>query len=253
MKIISSVMSILLALFLVSCEQKEAKPQPQSLQPQPLQSQQPKMAFTGVHTVVVQEVIQVSSYTYLKVKEEENIFWVAVTKTQVEAGETISFENPMEMKNFSSRELQRTFETIYFIGRISNESSPSADKQPGAATPKQKPAIKKKVISTTISIEPAEGGISIGELFFNKNSYANKVVRIKGQVTKVNRAIMGKNWVHLQDGTGESGSDDLIITTQDNVAFGDVVIFEGTIALNRDFGPGYSYEVIMEDAKRLSD
>jgi len=74
-------------------------------------------------------------------------------------------------------------------------------------------------------------------------------VLIKGQVTKVNRAIMEKNWVHLQDGTGDSGGFDLTVTTQEQVNVGDVVTFEGKITLNKDFGAGYSYEVIMEQAK----
>ena len=60
---------------------------------------------------------------------------------------------------------------------------------------------------------------------------------------------MGKNWVHLQDGTGEPGNDDLLVTTQEEVAVGDVVVFEGTIVLNKDFGSGYSYEILMEEAK----
>ncbi|MHC4961738.1 MAG: OB-fold nucleic acid binding domain-containing protein, partial [Planctomycetota bacterium] len=89
--------------------------------------------------------------------------------------------------------------------------------------------------------------------YSNRTAYANTVVRIKGQVTKVNLGIMGKNWIHLQDGTGDTGSNDLLVTTQETVTLGDIVIFEGTIALNKDFGSGYSYEVLMEDAKRQSE
>ena len=112
-----------------------------------------------------------------------------------------------------------------------------------------KPAIDKK----EISIEPVEGGISIGELFSNKDSYANKTVLIKGHVTKVNRGIMGSNWVHLQDGTSGSGKYDLTITTQDEVSVGDIVTFEGMIVLNKDFGSGYAYDVLMEKAKQQAE
>jgi hypothetical protein len=151
--------------------------------------------------------------------------------------------------NFTSKELERTFETIYFVGRIDKESSSSVSEQ-NPQSPHQKPAVETK----EISIEPIEGGISIAELYSNRTAYANTVVRIKGQVTKVNLGIMGKNWIHLQDGTGgNSGSNDLLVTTQETVALGDIVIFEGTIALNKDFGSGYSYEVLMEDAKRQSE
>ena len=149
------------------------------------------------------------------------------------------------MKNFTSKELEQTFETIYFVGRIDKESSSSAS-EPASQSSHQKPVVETK----EISVEPVEGGISIVELYTNRTAYANEVVRIKGQVTKVNMGIMGKNWVHLQDGTGDAGSNDLLVTTQETVALGDIVIFEGMIALNKDFGSGYSYEVLMEDAKR---
>ena len=250
MKILLSVTSILLVLSLLSCEKNEEKTENEYV-PSQWKQQQQKIADAAVHVVVVQEVIQASSYTYLRVKEENSIFWMAITKTKVEAGETLSFEKPLEMTNFRSKELQRTFETIYFVGGISKGSTPSAPSvsEQSTAISHQKPAIENK----EISIEPAEGGISIGELFSNRNSYANKTVRIKGRVTKVNQAIMGKNWVHLQDGTGDIGSNDLLVTTQDSVTPGDVVIFEGTIALNKDFGSGYSYEVIMEEAKQQAN
>ena len=62
---------------------------------------------------------------------------------------------------------------------------------------------------------------------------------------------MGKNWIHIQDGSGDSNNFDLTITTQDQAKVGDVVTFEGTIGTKKDFGYGYLYEVIMEDAKLL--
>lgn len=200
-----------------------------------------------MHTGVVQEVLQATSYTYLNVKEGDRDFWIAVTKRETKVGETISFAASLEMKNFESKDLQRKFESLYFVDRISSgeQSQPAG---PGSMeVPHQmKPALEKK----EVSIEPAEGGITIGELLANTDSYAGKTVRIKGQVTKVNRAIMGKNWVHLQDGTDASGKFDLTITTQEQVNVGDVVTFEGTIVLNKDFGAGYVYEVLMEEAKR---
>jgi hypothetical protein len=198
---------------------------------------------------VVQEVIQASKYTYLKVKEKDRAFWIAIAKREIEAGETISYAGGLEMKNFESKDLQRTFETIYFVDKISDQPSVPAG-HPSIEMPHgMKPVIDKK----EISIEPIEGGITIGELFSNKDSYANKTVRIRGQVTKVNRAILGKNWVHLQDGTSGSGSFDLTVTTQEEVSVGDVVTFEGTIVLDKDFGAGYAYDVLMEEAKRQAE
>lgn len=240
MKILLSAMSILMVLFLVSCKEKEKPAEVQDAKPQ----QQHTMAVADAHTVVVQEVVQSDSYTYLKVKEQDSDFWIAVSKREMAIGETISFKNPLMMKDFTSKELQRTFDTIYFVSGLAGESVPSGSKM-SATNPHQNMSAEKKVIS----VEPVEGGVSIGELISNGDSYGTKVVKVKGQVVKYNRAIMGKNWVHLQDGTGEPGKDDLLVTTQDEVAVGDVVIFEGTITLDKDFGSGYAYEILMEEAK----
>ncbi|MCP4612012.1 MAG: hypothetical protein GY845_25200 [Planctomycetes bacterium] len=245
MKLTLTVISVLAVLLLSSCREQKEELQGQNIQP-------PQQAVAGanVHSVVVQEVIQASGYTYLKVKENDSEFWIAVTKREIEAGATFSFADALEMKNFTSKELQRTFETIYFVSKVSdNEPLLSGSKQSEVNPHRTKPTMGKK----EISIETVEGGISIGELFSNRDSYANKTVLIKGQVTKVNRAIMGKNWVHLQDGTSGSGKFDLTITTQDEVSVGDVVTFKGLIVLNKDFGSGYAYDVLMEEAKQQAE
>lgn len=59
---------------------------------------------------------------------------------------------------------------------------------------------------------------------------------------------MGKNWIHIQDGTKHNTSFDLTITTQNLPALNDEVTFKGTIMVNKDFGAGYFYDVIMENA-----
>ena len=235
MKFMLTAISILLALASLSCRQKDKEQN----------EQQQDGATVDVHTVVVQEVVQATSYTYLRVKEADREFWMAINKREIEPGTKISFMGGLEMKNFQSKDLQRTFETIYFVNRIMG-GGPPTPQQSMSMPHRMKPELEKK----EISIEPTEGGITIGELFANRDSYAGKTVLIKGQVTKINRAIMDKNWVHLQDGTGDSGNFDLTITTEAEVNVGDVVTFEGKITLNKDFGAGYSYEVIMEDAKQ---
>jgi hypothetical protein len=245
MRLTFTAISILLALASLSCRQKddERKQQKPAQQQQNVQTQQ-DAAAAELHTAVVQEVIQATSYTYMKVKEADKEFWIAVTKRQIEPGATISFADALEMTNFQSKDLQRTFEKIYFVSRIVGDGS-SEPQQSMSMPLRMKPELEKK----EISIEPAQGGVTIGELFANRNSYADKTVLVKGQVTKVNRAIMDRNWVHLQDGTSDSGSFDLTVTTSDDVKVGDVVTFEGKIALNKDFGAGYMYEIIMEEAR----
>jgi hypothetical protein len=102
-----------------------------------------------------------------------------------------------------------------------------------------------------ISIKQVEGGITISGLMSNKAKFANKKILIKGKVVKFSPDIMKKNWVHLQDGTEASNQYDLVITTNDLVKVGDIVTFEGQIVLDKDFGYGYKYDVLMEDAKAL--
>lgn len=100
-----------------------------------------------------------------------------------------------------------------------------------------------------LTIEKADGGITIAELFANKKDYSGKSVKIKGKVTKVNPEIMGKNWIHLQDGTIYEGEFDLTITSDIIPETGSIVTFEGKVALDRDFGYGYTYPIMLEEAK----
>jgi len=244
MKLTLTVISILLVLASLSCRQEEPEQKQQQAREQQQVQMQQGVVAADMHTVVVQEVIQATSYTYLKVREADKDFWMAIAKRQIAAGATISFVGGLEMKNFESKDLQRTFETICFVDRIVSGGVP-ATQQTMSMPQGMKPELEKK----EVSIEPADGGITIGELFNNRDSYADKIVLIKGQVMKVNRAIMDRNWVHIQDGTGDSGGFDLTVTTNEQVNVGDVVTFEGKIKLNEDFGSGYSYEVLMEQAK----
>jgi len=112
-------------------------------------------------------------------------------------------------------------------------------------------ATNSNTVKQEIKIDHVPGEITISELFSKKDSYAGKTVKIKGQVTKFNPAIMNKNWIHLQDGTEADGKFDLTVTSDIEVSVEDVVTLEGVIALNKDFGFGYFYEVLMEDARLI--
>ena len=242
MRLTLTAISILLALASLSCRENKQ-------QQQARQQQQPRQdeAAVNVHNVVVQEVFQATAYTYLKVKEADENFWIAINRREIEPGAKISFAGALEMRNFQSKDLQRTFDKIYFVSRI--VAGDSSESQPAMSmTHQTRPEPEKK----EVSVESVKGGVKIGELFANRDSYADKTVLVKGQVTKVNRAIMDKNWIHLQDGTSDSGNFDLTITTTDDVKVGDIATFEGKITLNKDFGAGYSYEVIMEEARLQS-
>ena len=144
MKLTLTAISILLALASLSCREKK--------QAQQQQNTGRDGATVSVHTVVVQEVIQATSYTYLRVKEADKDFWVAINKRQIEPGAKISFKGGLEMKNFQSKDLQRTFETIYFVNRIIGGES-STNQQPMSMPHQTRPELEKK----EIQIVPCSG------------------------------------------------------------------------------------------------
>lgn len=229
----SFIAILIISLFFAGCVKRNKIPTAQSV------------ANPAMHEVKVEEVIQTSGYTYLKVSEKGAENWIAVTRQEAAQGETYFYDQTMEMKNFQSKELNRTFETIYFVQGIS--------KQPIAAKMQQLPANHGGKVASGkkdgISVSPAEGSVSIAQLFASRKDYSGKKIKMKGKVVKVNEEIMGKNWIHIQDGSGSAADFDLTITTVEKVKVDDVVTFEGTISLSKDFGAGYFYEVIMEDAK----
>jgi hypothetical protein len=171
-------------------------------------------------------------------------FWAAVSRFEAEKGKTYYYKPDIEMANFKSKELNRVFESIQFIMEISDQ--PLVEKKPVALTTKGRQTMEKV---EGIKIEPVSGGVKLAEIFANKGNYAGKKVKVTGQVTKFSPEIMQKNWVHLQDGSEADGSFDLTITTLDSVAVGTVVTFEGVIAADKDFGYGYKYDVLLEEAK----
>ncbi len=206
------------------------------------------VAATTGHKIIAEEVIQAGSYTYIKAKEGDQSYWLAVTKRDISEGATLYYAQGMEMQNFESKDLNRTFDTILFVDKISDRPMAMAD----ANEITEAHAQTKNVEKEKISVAKAEGGISISQLYAGKSEFKDRIAIISGKVTKFNAGIMGRNWVHIQDGTEAGGKYDLTVTTKENVKVGDVVTFSGRIALDKDFGAGYAYEVIMENATVLN-
>jgi len=204
-----------------------------------------------IHKVIAQEVLNVKGYSYVRFLEDGMEIWIAAPTTDVKVGETYYFGKSMEMKNFKSNELDKTFETLYFIDKISNTeegiTQPQLSSQVSGKNGSKRAIVEKK----NIAIEASENTISIEELFKNKEKYNNQTVRLKGEVTKYNPAIMDINWFHIQDGTAFNEKYDLTATTEDEVNLGDIVTFEGKVILNKNFGSGYVYDVLIENATIL--
>lgn len=204
---------------------------------------------SNMRVVKVDEVIQASTYTYLQVKENSQKYWIAVAKIDAKEGETYSYETAIEMKDFPSKELDRTFESIFFVDNLMKGNAAQR-----RAVPAEHETSKPRTdMDESLKVEKAAGGISIGELFAGKKEYKDQIVTIRGKVVKVNPAVMGMNWVHIQDGTKDGDDYDLTITTLEEVEKDAILTFKGVITLDKDFGAGYFYKVIMEDAELVPE
>ncbi len=211
-------------------------------------------------TVKVKEVEQVGGYTYLLVKGKGPEYWVAVSAMEAAPGETYYYQGGMLMEDFHSNELDRDFESVVFLDAIYPGTPPNSDMESGVAqemdfdqplpangqgdTPGSR-AVEEKA---RIEVEAAEGAVTIAELYANPSEYEGKQVKVTGMVTKFNPQIMDRNWVHLQDGTEYDGKFDLTATSAEYFETGNTITLEGVLALNRDFGYGYNYELLLENA-----
>lgn len=219
---------------------------------EPVNPKVPTQSFEGKAL----ETLDVPEYTYIRMEQKgASDIWVAVASAPVKVGDLVRFESQTIMKNFTSPKLKRTFEQIHF-GTLVGQDVANAPSNPHAAAmptehPVNTPANDDIVIG---KIEKANGpnGLRIAEVFAQKTSLSGKSARVRGVVVKVTNGVMGKNFVHLRDGSGSEAQhdDDLTVTTQEKLERGQTVLLEGTITLNKDLGAGYHYDVLLEDATR---
>ena len=199
------------------------------------------------------ETMDAAGYTYVLVDTGDQKVWAAGPKTAVQVGENVTLTSGMPMMNFHSQALDRTFDVVYFVGAIKGGGAPapqgSAVQQ---AIPQHRTAPEGSTPQNAIdlsNIQKASGGKTIAELFADGEKLAEQEVSVRGRVVKFNAGIMGQNWIHIQDGSGAAGSNDLTVTTDGTAQIGDLVVIKGTLKTNQDFGHGYSYDILVEQAK----
>ena len=218
--------------------------------------------YGSVQTVQgrVLESFDSSGYTYVRVKTDQGEVWAATLAFKVAVGDTVvvPLENPM--RNFRSQALKRDFELVYFVSRISKPgeaaSTASAALPPGhppttpAATP-ESPMPADPNAKLIDPIAPPKGAVSVATVWADRKSLAGKLVTVRGKVMKYNPGIMGLNWIHLQDGSGVviDGTHDLTITTTNETRTGDIVTITGTVVVDKNFGAGYGYAVMVQGAR----
>lgn len=253
----AKVFSIVLTLALASAAQA-AHPTPQAEPAKPSSAEKALEDANSLSGKVV-ETMDAGGYSYIFLEKNGTKTWVAVPRTKVTVGQEMSFQPAQEMVNFSSRSLNRTFERIFFSGgpivkqsAAEEEAVKSAHGGKSLAEVQGKaPAVAPKApVTENIKVEKAAGpnGYTVAELHEKKGALDKKKAVVRGKVVKVSSGIMGKTWVHLRDGSGDAASNNLVVTTQDVPSIGDVVTANGTIYKDKDFGSGYKYELIMEEA-----
>lgn len=191
----------------------------------------------------VLEVRDVESYTYLRLKTQEGETWAAVAKAKVSKGSQITLENVMVMENFESKMLKKTFKTILF-GSLAGvqRSTPGL----GMATAHAINSINVADIHVPRAV--GENARTVAEIVSKAVELKDKPVLVRGKIVKYNADIMGKNWLHLRDGSAANENGDILVTTVNAAKLGDVVTVKGVVRNDKDFGAGYFYKVLIEDA-----
>lgn len=229
MRYLLTILALVAVFTFISCEKEKEETQNSAEQ-----------LPAGFHKVKIIEALNASNYTYINVEENGKQFWIAVNQMEVKAGETLYFSKSMEMKNFNSETLNRTFESVLFVDDAKKDMGENKMQMHPVPTTERE---------EKVSVQKLQGGKSIAEIFSGMKNLNGKIVKVRGKVMKYNSGIMGTNWIHIQDGTSSQGDYDLLITSDTEVQLGKVITAEGKVATNKDFGSGYAYKVLIENAK----
>lgn len=203
---------------------------------------------------IVLETMNSGGYTYMLLDQDGEEIWVAGNQMEVKKDDTVYYVKAMEMKDFHSNTMNKDFKKIIFAEIVTKDpwaeettENPHSQGMPGMGQGNPHENLSKEK-QGDIKIEPIKNGYTIEQIYAQKSSLAGKPVRVKGKVVKFNSQILGKNWVHIQDGTGSKDNFDLAITTMEMFNVGDIVTFEGILSIDKDFGSGYKFSVIIENA-----
>ena len=217
-----------------------------------------EQGFTGK----VLETTNTAGYTYIRIDTGKKKVWAAAPTFTVKVGDKAAIAGGLPMPNYHSTSMNRDFDVVYFTGNVVvNGVVPVVDPKMGEL-PKDHPPIggasgsAKPTASAKLDfagLKKAPGGKTVAEVFGAKEKLGGQKVVIRGKVAKYSAMIMGKNWIHLRDGTGSQGTDDLVVTTDAKVKVGDTILVTGNITLDKDFGAGYKYDVLIEDAKVVAE
>jgi hypothetical protein len=205
-------------------------------------------------TGVVLEVKDVDAYTYMRLKTRDGETWAAVNKSPVKVGAEVTILDAAVMANFESKALKKTFDTIVFGTLGTPAPAPAAGAgHPGGDLAQLHAGVAKAPEGADVKVAKAKGADArtVAEIVGKKAELKDKPVTVSGKVVKFTSGVMGKNWIHLRDGSGSAAdsSNDILVTTLDETQIGAVVVAKGIVRTDVDLGSGYSYKVLVADAK----
>ena len=208
-------------------------------------------ADTGPGTGTVAETIEAGSYTYLRLEDPD--MWIATAPMAVSVGDQVKFSGGMEMRDFHSKALDRTFDSIFFMQGVSLvgkdiENMHREARESYGAKHSMMPQAASAQAPTPGEISPLADGKTITDLFAESAQLNEKTVSLRAKVMKVSQNIMGKNWITMQDGTGTEPDNKLVATSSELVSPGDLVIASGILRKDIDIGAGYQYKILLEEA-----
>ena len=197
----------------------------------------------------VAETIDSGGYIYIRL--EEGDVWLATSPVKVAVGDKIQYGGGAEMRGFESKSLDRTFESIFFVQgvRIVGDGPENGMAMAGhgsGAMQMSKPKNAQAPLPGEVKV--LSDGKTIAAVYSESEQLKEQTIRLNAKVIKINKAIMGRNWVTVQDGTGTEPNNKLLVTTQEVVSPGDIVTVEGVVQTDIDLGYGYNYAVLLEEA-----
>ena len=204
-----------------------------------------KSLSNNIHHIIVNEVQLTEKYAFAKVSEGENQYWIATRLKTLKPNGHYYYTKGLLKNNYESKELNKVFDRIYLV---SNLVSADHKRNTDGSQSKDSTTIKESDPELDITeIAPEEGSIKIAEIVARPEDFKGKIVQITGKCVKVNPNIMERNWIHLKDGSKDDY--DLVVTSGTFIKEGEIVTIRAKVSLNRDYGAGYTYPLILEDGE----
>ena len=237
---------ITLTLSVISCKQGPNTGDTIPLKTEPSMADVHKDVIMDLRKITIAEAVPTSKYLYLKVTEDGREYWMATSQTAVNSGEVYYYNEALIRTDFESKEMQRVFDTIYLVTRIVPEAQVDKLKsQETKATPQADASTSDDPDSPAEVMQGNASPVQISEIFDNPEAFEGRKVEISGTCTKVNEGILSRNWIHVKDGSADD--KDLVVTSSASVKPGDRVKLQAFVRLDKDFGAGYRYAIILED------